>query len=129
MRLRLSDTRSHAEEFEAATLSEFTLGVYEALNRYRAHFERLHRPTPRPHLHIRPDNEWGNRYRKWIDVGYGRGTHTILFTDMMKNTSYLADVWERCQQSSHASNQFEEQFGKLIDHTLNDVNPPQGEGD
>lgn len=121
MRLRLSDTRSHAEEFTASTLSEFVLGVYEALKRYGSHFETLHKPIPRPHLHIRPDNEWGNRYGKWIDAGYGRGTHIALFAEMIKNTSYLSDIWERCQQASRASNEFERQFGQIVSHTIQAV--------
>lgn len=120
MRLRLSDTRSHAEEFTASTLSEFVLGVYEALKRYAEHFSQRNHAAPRPHLHLRPDNTWGAR-GKWIDVGYGRGTHIVLYTDMMQNTSYLSEIWDRCQQAARNSDIFEAGFAGLLDSTAREV--------
>lgn len=114
MHLRLSDSRSHAEEFTASTPSEFSLGVYEALQRYTAHFCGLNQPSPRPYLHIRPDNAWGKR-GKWIDAGYGRGTHIVLHTEMMHNTAYLSEIWERCCQAEQNSNTFTVGMNGLLD--------------
>lgn len=111
--LRLSDTRSHAEEFQAERLSEFTLGLYEALKRYEQHFESRAHPAPRPHLHIRPNNSWGQRGR-WIDAGYGRGTHIVLHNEMMQNTAYLSDIWERCCQAERNSNTFTAGLSELL---------------
>lgn len=118
LKLRLSDTRSHAEEFQADSLSEFTLGLYQALTRYREHFERQHRIAPRPHLHIFPANTWG----KWIDAGYGHGTHIVLYVEMAQNTSYLSDVWDRCQHAATASDQFQAGLCGLMDDVAREVN-------
>lgn len=123
MRLRLSDTRSHAEEFIADTLSEFTLGLYQALQRYGSHFKTLHRPIPRPHLHLWPGTQWG----KWIDAGYGRGTHIVLYAEMMQNTAYLSEIWERCQQAEQKSQLFSEQWSMIVDATGREARRDEGE--
>lgn len=125
MRLRLSDTRSHAEEFTAATLSEFTLGVYEALQRYQAHFTTVHRPAPRPHVHVWIE-EFGGR---WIDAGYGRGTMIILYQDMMDNTQFLAEIWERCQSAERNSLSMSEQIGRMLDAVTDEVRKPENSDD
>lgn len=111
MKLRLSDTQSHAEPFIASTLSEFTLSIYEALKRYQDHFAAGNRLAPRPHLHV-----WIEEFRgRWIDAGYGRGTMVILYQDMMHNTPYLTEIWERCQSAERNAISMSEQIGTMLD--------------
>ena len=125
MKLRLSDTYSHAEEFRANTLSEFTLGVYEALQRYQAHFATINRPTTRPHLHVWIE-EFGGR---WIDAGYGRGTMIILYQDMIHNTAFLAEIWQRCQSAERNSISMSEQIGGMLDAVTDEVRKPDNSDD
>lgn len=121
MELRISDTRSHAEQFSAETQSAFTLGVYEALQRYRDHFAALNRPVARPHLHVWIEAFGG----RWIDAGYGRGTLVILYPDMMHNTAYLTEMWERCQSAQRNAVSMFEQIGMLLDATIDEVRKPE----
>ncbi len=111
MRLRISDTRSYAAEFTAETQAEFSLGLYEALRRYGRHFTSQRRTIPRPHLHVYTDTFHG----RWIDAGYGRGTHIVLYADMMQNTAYLAEIWERCQSADKNVASMSRQLSGLFD--------------
>ena len=117
MKLRLSDTRSHAEEFHAHSQSEFSLGLYEALQLYRAHF--VGRAVQRPHLHVWTDAV--ESQGRWIDAGYGRGTYIMLDVDMMRNTAYLAETWESCQRAAANAIEFKKLMGGMDEFISGEV--------
>ena len=121
--MRLSDTRTHAEEFSADSQSTFTLALFEALQRYRAHFAG--RAIPRPHRHVFTTAI--ERKGRWVDAGYGSGTYIMLSVDMMQNTPFLVEIWSRCQKAAAKAAEFAVGFGALCEAVQTDLNqkPPQ----
>lgn len=126
IKLRISDCRQYAVEFEVGGFIEFVAALNDALIEYGEYhlswcggipehqtINRSRYVVPRPHLHVESAGDF-------VDVGYGRGTYTVLFTSITKNRHALAAIWDRAVNSKYAADEMNIMLGRMCEFVTND---------